>query len=71
MLLRQYAELDERMTARRIYDFDTVKIIRPSNQTRINLRVDTHLEGEIKILNVRLTLIKAEDGKWYLDTPTY
>ena len=71
MLLRQYAELDERMTARRIYDFDTVKIIRPSNQTRINLRVDTHLEGESKILNVRLTLIKAEDGKWYLDTPTY
>lgn len=71
MLLRQYNELDSHELARRVYDYSTIKIIRPSNAQRVNLTIDTHLEGEDEILTVRLTLILGEDGEWYLDTPTY
>lgn len=71
MLLRQYNALESEGLGRRIYDFSTIKIIRPSNESRVNLTIDTHLEGEDEILNVRLTLLRGADGRWYLDSPTY
>lgn len=71
LLLRQNNDIESRSVVRRSYDFDTVKIIRPSNANRINLTVDTREEGSDEILNIHLTMVRGEDGKWYLDSPTY
>lgn len=70
MLLRQYNELETRTLTRRVYDLDTARIVRPSNAERVNIEVETHLEGEAERMSVVLTLI-LEDGEWFLDTPTY
>ena len=70
-LLRQYNQLESYIDAHRVYDYDTLKIIRPSNDEFMNITVDTHLEGEEEILKVTLRFVKGEDGEWYLDSPTY
>ena len=70
-LLRQSNEIDSQLPGLRVYDFSTMKIVRPSNAKRVNISVDTHLEGETDILNVNLTFTLGEDGQWYLDSPTY
>ena len=54
----------------RIYDYDSMTVIKPSNARFVNLEFDTHLEGESEILRVRLTLVN-ENGAWRLDSPTY
>ncbi len=69
-LLRQSASAKNYITAKRIYDYSTMKIVRPSNDKIVNITIDSHLEGSDEILNVRLTLV-LQDGQWYLDTPTY
>ena len=58
------------MSGRRLYDYDSIEIVKPSNDRYINLEIDSYLEGEDDILRVRLTLVN-EDGVWLLDTPTY
>lgn len=70
-LLRQSNEIDSQLPGLRVYDFSTMKIVRPSNAKRVNISVDTHLEGETDILKVNLTFTLGEDGQWYLDSPTY
>lgn len=70
MLLRQYNELEARTLTRRIYDLDTARVVRPSSAERVNIEVETYLEGETERMTVTLVLI-FEDGDWYLDTPTY
>ena len=70
-LLRQYNEIESFIDAQRVYDYDTLKIIRPSNDEFMNITVDTHLEGEDEILEVTLRFVKGSDGEWYLDSPTY
>ena len=55
----------------RRYDFDSMKITRPSRATHVNLSIDSYLVGdEDNILNVTLRFILV-DGEWYLDSPTY
>lgn len=58
------------VTAKRIYDYDTMKIVRPSNAKEITVTMDSHLEGSDEVLNVRLSFVK-QDGEWYLDSPSY
>jgi len=70
-LLRQYNQIENRIEAQRVYDYSTLKIVRPSNDRFMNVTVDTHLEGEEEILEVTLRFVKGEDGEWYLDSPTY
>lgn len=70
-LLRQSNELNSQLPGLRVYDFSTMKIVRPSNDHRVNISVETHLEGQTEILKVNLTLTLGEDGQWYLDSPTY
>ena len=70
-LLRQYNQIENRIEAQRVYDYSTLKIVRPSNDQFMNVTVDTHLEGEDEILEVNLRFVKGEDGEWYLDSPTY
>ncbi|MBQ9079616.1 MAG: hypothetical protein IJY27_00920 [Clostridia bacterium] len=71
LLLRQRNDIEPQVTKKRIYDYSTMKIVRPSNKKRVNIKMDTHIEGESEILSVTLTLMLADDGMWYLDTPTY
>ena len=70
-LLRQSNEIEPRLQSQRIYDFSTMKIVRPSNAKRVNISVETHLEGEAEILKVNIVLVLGKDGQWYLDSPTY
>ena len=58
------------ITAKRIYDYDTMKIVRPSSANKITVLIDSHLEGQTEILPVRLSFI-MQDGEWYLNTPSY
>ncbi len=55
---------------KRIYDYGSMTVVKPSNANYVNVEFDTHLEGEEEILRIRLTLVREEDG-WRLDTPTY
>ncbi len=70
-LLRQANDIEPRLQSQRIYDFSTMKIVRPSNAKRVNISVETHLEGDAEILKVNIVLVLGEDGQWYLDSPTY
>ncbi len=70
-LLKQYNQLESYIESKRIYDYSTLKIVRPSNDQFMNVTVDTHIDGEDEILKVTLRFIKGEDGEWYLDSPTY
>ncbi len=57
---------------KRIYDYSTAKVVRPGNKRTANIKIESYLEGqEDQRLTVRLTLVKQDDGKWYLDTATY
>ncbi len=58
------------VTAKRIYDYDTMKIVRPSSANKITVLIDSHLEGQTEILPVRLSFI-LQDGEWYLNSPSY
>ncbi|MBQ8398135.1 MAG: hypothetical protein IJX53_08085 [Clostridia bacterium] len=80
MLYARYLDTDEGLkksnihesmiAAKRVYDYDSMTIVKPSNSKFVNVEFDTHLEGESEIMRVRLTLVKEESG-WRLDSPTY
>lgn len=80
MLYARYLDTDEGLKksnihasmieAKRVYDYDSMTIVKPSNNRFVNVEFDTHLEGESEIMRVRLTLVKEENG-WRLDSPTY
>jgi hypothetical protein len=58
------------ITEKRIYNYDSMEIVRPSKANRITVEIDSYLEGSEEHLTVRLSLVK-QDGEWYLDSPTY
>ncbi len=53
----------------RQYLYDTMKIVRGRAKSVI-VSIDSYVEGEDEILNVRLRFV-LQDGVWRLDTPTY
>lgn len=55
-------------TGARNYDFDTIKIVKPSKADYINFTVDTEKDGEK--LTITLSALLTDDG-WRLDSPTY
>ena len=59
------------VTEKRIYDFDTAKVVRPGSKTLVNIEVESYLESdpENRIV-VRITMVKQNDV-WYLDSGTY
>lgn len=63
-------DADVWVTAKRIYDYDSMKIVRPSNGKQITVEMDTHLEDESEHLTVRLSFV-LQDGEWYLNSPSY
>ena len=64
MLAKDF-ELNER-----IYDYSTMKIIRPSNSGYINVVVESYTINQPERVKVNLSFI-YERGNWYLDSPTY
>ena len=80
MLYARYLDTDEGLKksnihesmimGKRIYDYDSMVMVKPSNAGFVNLEFDTHLEGSDEIVRVRLTLVREDDG-WRLDSPTY
>ena len=68
--LKMLKESDVWITEKRIYDYDSMEIVRPSKANRITVEIDSYLEGSEEHLTVRLSLVK-QDGEWYLDSPTY
>ena len=54
----------------RIYDYSSMKIVKPSNGEYVNITVDTYTLDDKKIKNISLTFV-YERGNWYLDSPTY
>ena len=43
--LKMLKESDVWVTEKRIYDYDSMKIVRPSKANRITVEIDSHLEG--------------------------
>ena len=68
--LKMLKESDVWITEKRIYDYDSMKIVRPSNSKRITVEINSHLENSSDDLLIRLSLVKQGD-QWYLDSPTY
>ena len=58
------------LPGKRVYDFDTMQIVKPSTAKYLNVEVDSHLEGETEQMKVTLRFKLTEDG-WRLDNPTY
>lgn len=63
-------EADIWVTEKRVYDYDSMTIVRPSNGKKITVKIDSHLEGSDETLAVRLSFVK-QNGEWFLDSPTY
>lgn len=79
--LIEYAELSEwlyQSTARdvlikndRIYLYDTMKIVRPSNKEYINVDIESYQLDSPESIQVERLSFVLESGNWYLDCPTY
>lgn len=54
----------------RIYDYSTMKIVKPSSDKYINITIESYTLENSKRKTVSLSFI-YERGNWYLDTPTY
>lgn len=54
----------------RIYDYSTMKIVRPSNKDYINIQIESYTLENRKRVTVSLSF-NYERGNWYLDSPTY
>ena len=68
--LMMLKDADVWVTEKRIYDYDSMKIVRPSSGSKITVLIDSHLESQTEILPVRLSFI-MQDGEWYLNSPSY
>ena len=56
---------------KRIYDYSTAKMVKPSNKEYVNIEIDSHLESKPdEILRVRISM-QLVNGVWMLDGPTY
>lgn len=58
------------VTDKRIYNYDSMEMVRPSGANKITVLIDSHLEGSDEHMPVRLSFVK-QNGEWFLDSPTY
>ena len=68
--LYQSVDVEPLVTWQRIYDYSTMRVIKPSSSDYVTVEIDSHLEGEEEILPVQISMV-YERGGWYLDAPTY
>ena len=55
----------------RIYDYSTMKIVRPSNSERVNVEIESYLASNPDARRTITIAFQNENGVWYLDGPTY
>ena len=68
--LYQSVDIEPLVTWQRIYDYSTMRVIKPSSADYVTVEIDTHLEGDDTVLPVQISIV-YERGGWYLDAPTY
>ena len=62
---------DELVTAEKIYDSSSMRIVRPSNSDYVRVSIECYqIDKPDKLLTEELSFV-FEDGNWYLDSPTY
>lgn len=54
----------------RIYDYSSMKIVKPSNKKYMNVTVDTYTLRDRRVNTITLSFV-YERGNWYLNSPTY
>ena len=55
----------------RIYDYSTMKIVRPSNSERVNVEIESYVASNPDARRTITIAFQNENGIWYLDGPTY
>ena len=55
----------------RIYDYSTMKIVRPSNSERVNVEIESYVASNPDARRTITIAFQNENGVWYLDGPTY
>jgi hypothetical protein len=69
MMSNEYKPL---VTETRIFDFSTAKVVKPGSKELVNIEVETYLASNPSArTTVRVTMVKQDDGQWYLDSGTY
>ena len=68
--LMQRTEYEPIITARRVYDYPTMRVVRPSDRTHLTVEIESRIEGQSEVSVDKLHLVLEENG-WRLDTPTY
>lgn len=59
------------VSEKRIFDFSTAEMVKPSNKKLVNIEVETYLESSPEErVTVRVTMVLV-NGEWYLDSGTY
>lgn len=56
---------------KRVYDYSTMKIVRPSDEERVNIEIESFLASAPEIRRTINLAFRNENGEWYLDSPTY
>ena len=69
--LYQNTEINIYELEKRIYDFSTMKIVRPSNSERVNVEIESYVASNPEARRTITIAFQNENGEWYLDGPTY
>lgn len=68
--LMQRTDYEPLFQGRRVYDYSSMRIVKPSTATRLTVEIDSRAEGEDTLSKDKITLV-LEDGVWRLDAPTF
>lgn len=56
----------------RVYDFSTARVVSPGSSDFVNIEIECYTASNPSDRETEIvSMVKQEDGKWYLDTPTY
>lgn len=68
--LMQRTDYEPLFTGRRVYDYDSMCIVKPSTATRLTVEIDSRAEGEDTFTKDSISLV-LDNGVWKLDAPTF
>ena len=70
--LMESDEYESFIKHKRIFDLSTAKVVKPGNSKFANVQIESYTENDPSARTlVTLSLIKQDDGNWYLDSATY
>lgn len=68
--LYQSISAGEFTLSERIYDYSTMKIVKPSNAKYVTVSIESYTLSDPTRKEINLSFV-YENGDWYLDSPTY